>query len=437
MVLDYYKLQEQPFGVTPDARYLFPTRTHREALAGLLYGVDSGCGVLALIAAPGLGKTTLLFHALHQMRERARTIFLFKTVSTPRDLMRSLLAGLGLQEVEGSLGELQIRLKEALLEQAREGKRVVLALDEAQNLDAAVLEAVRMLSNFETPREKLIQIILAGQPQLADKLSSPELEMLRQRVSIFCYLKPLSHEETELYIAHRLRIAGYAGETPLVSREALGMIADCSNGVPRTINNLCSNMLALGCVLKRNPLDEGVLKNVLEDLQRRRRQKQPPVLEAQIPASRSAWQTPSLSLSNETIARWLNWSSWVGWTPKFALGLAAILVAAALYLGGHRQFPAKTAAVHAATVSTATSAADSSQPSQSPSAVRMVTVKPGETLFAICLATFGRCDTERLQDLRKLNAGLGNPDHIEVGQQIRIPAWESLPQVEDLQEETP
>src|ERR1700760_4036809 len=123
MVLDYYNLQEHPFGVKPDARYLLPTRTHREALAGLLYGIDSGCGLLALIAAPGLGKTTLLFHALHQMRERARTVFLFKTISTPRDLMRGLLAGLGLQEVEGSLGELQIRLKEALLEQAREGKR--------------------------------------------------------------------------------------------------------------------------------------------------------------------------------------------------------------------------------------------------------------------------------------------------------------------------
>jgi hypothetical protein len=365
---------------------------------------------------------------LHQLRERARTVFLFKTIPTPLDLMRALLAGLGVQELDGTMGELQLLLKEALVEQAREGKRVVLALDEAQNLDAAVLEAVRMLSNFETPREKLIQIILAGQPQLADKISTPELDVLRQRVSIFCYLKPLSYEETELYVAHRLRIAGYTAEAPLFTREALAMIADCSNGVPRNINNLCFNALALGCVLKRNPIDEGVIGNVLDDLHLKRK-KSPRILEAQIPVPHSPWKTPALA----------NGFRWAAWTPKFALGLVAISVATALYVGGHRQFPAKTTAVHAETVSSATATTTTDNAPQAPStnAIKMVTVKPGETLFAICLATFGRCDTERLQDLRKLNAGMGNPDHIEVGQQIRIPAWESLPQVEDPQEETP
>ena len=113
------------------------------------------------------------------------TVFLFQTVCTPMDLLRALLAGLGVQETQGSLIQLQSRLKEVLVEQARLGKRVVVVIDEAQNLDDSVLELVRMLSNFETAREKLIQIILSGQPQLAEKIASPELEQLRQRVSIF------------------------------------------------------------------------------------------------------------------------------------------------------------------------------------------------------------------------------------------------------------
>src|SRR5271156_5841409 len=165
MVLDYFKLREQPFGVTPDARYLFLSSTHREALASLLYGIDEGCGFLALIARPGLGKTTLLYHALNQLREKALTVFLFQTVCTPLDLLRTLLMGLGAQDAQGSLVQMQLRVREVLVEQARLGKRVVVVIDEAQNLDDSVLELIRMLSNFETPREKMIQIVFSGQPQ--------------------------------------------------------------------------------------------------------------------------------------------------------------------------------------------------------------------------------------------------------------------------------
>ncbi len=145
-----------------------------------------------MIATPGIGKTTLLLHALNQLRDKARTVFLFQTVSTSTDLLRALLTDLGVREPQGSLVEMQLRLKELLVEQARLGRRVVLAIDEAQNLDDSVLELVRMLSNFETSREKLMQIILCGQPQLADKIASPGLVQLRQRVSIFACLEPLS-----------------------------------------------------------------------------------------------------------------------------------------------------------------------------------------------------------------------------------------------------
>jgi len=266
MVLPFYQLREQPFGVTPDSRYFFLSNTHREALASLLYGVDAGCGFLALIAAPGLGKTTLLCDALRSLRRSAQTVFLFETVSTPIDLLRSLLTALGVKDAHGNLTRMQSRLNQVLIQQAQLGKRVVVVIDEAQNLDPAVLELIRMLSNFETPQHKLLQIILSGQPPLAEKMGSPDLEQLRQRISIFAHLKPFSREETRLYIEHRLRVAGHTRKASLFTREALTLIADYSGGVPRTINNLCFNALSLGCALKKHSIDRVVMREVIADL---------------------------------------------------------------------------------------------------------------------------------------------------------------------------
>jgi len=265
-VLDYYKLEELPFGVTPDSRYLFLTPTYKEALGSLVYGIEAGCGFVALIATPGLGKTTLLFEILNILRDKARIVFLFQTISTPLDLLRSLLSGLGVRDLQGGLVEMQIRLKDLLTEQYRLGKRVVLVIDEAQNLDDSVLELVRMLSNFETARDKLIQIVLAGQPQLAENIGSPELIQLRQRISIFSRLTPFTPEETTLYIRHRLRVAGYDSDMPLFTRDALAAIAESSEGIPRNINNLCFNALSLGCALKQKPIDREVLRQVTADL---------------------------------------------------------------------------------------------------------------------------------------------------------------------------
>ncbi len=138
-------------------------------------------------------------------------------------------------------------------------------IDEAQNLDDSVLELIRMLSNFETPREKLIQIVLSGQPELAEKIASPDLEQLRQRVSIFSELTPFSREDTQLYIEHRLRIAGYAFAGPLFTRDALALIAEASEGIPRNINNLCFNALSLAYALQRKPIDSEIIRAVIAD----------------------------------------------------------------------------------------------------------------------------------------------------------------------------
>lgn len=267
MVLNYYKLTENPFGVTPDPRYLYFSTVHREALATLSCGIQSRRGAMSLIAEPGMGKTTILFQLLSQLEGSARTAFLFQTLCSPKDLLRGLLHDLGIGEDQTDAVGMQEQLTQLLVAEARQGRTVVVVIDEAQNLEDSALELVRMLSNFETSSYKLMQIILVGQPQLRDKLASPQLHQLRQRMSIFARLHPLSVEETHCYIHHRLRVAGYDFKTPLFNRKAEALIARYSEGIPRNINNICFNALSLGCVLKQQTIREEVVRETLDDLE--------------------------------------------------------------------------------------------------------------------------------------------------------------------------
>jgi general secretion pathway protein A len=452
MVLDFYKLKEHPFGVTPDPRFLFMSLTHREALASLLYGIDSGCGFLALIAMPGLGKTTLLFQTMNQLQDKALTVFLFQTVCTPMDLLRALLTGLGVQDTQGSLIQMQLLLRDVLVEQARLGKRVVVLIDEAQNLDDSVLELIRMLSNFETGREKLIQIVLSGQPQLAEKISSPDLEQLRQRVSIFAQLKPFSREDTQLYMEHRLRVAGYESQSPLFTRDAVTLIAEHSHGVPRNINNMCFNALSLACALQRKLIDSEIIREVIADLDLGRFRKpaapalKAPVLKAPV-EEKVAPVAPALSAVSVTPAMFS------GLVPKFALLLLVILTLGGVFFVSHHWLGQKSAVRAQSAASTQARSVPSSvvkpaevntqaenaaasleasiplapngdtgtlEPAAFPSDPT-VAVKPGKTLLGICVDSYGKCNPELLQEIRKLNPRLNNLDHIEAGQKIHLP----------------
>ncbi len=266
MFLDYYKLREQPFGVTPDPRYLFQSRTHREAMASLFCGVTGGRGFMAVIARPGMGKTTMLFQLAQRIDSTAKTIFLFQTHASPKDFLRSLMADLEIPDEDGDPVKIHSKLNQMLVREYRKGKRFVLIIDEAQNLDNSVLEVVRMLSNFENSAQKLIQIILSGQPQLARKLASPEMLQLRQRLSMVARLKPFNCEDTCLYIDHRLRTAGYDFRYPLFTSAATALIARSSEGIPRNINNICFNSLLLGRALERQEITREMVCDVLADL---------------------------------------------------------------------------------------------------------------------------------------------------------------------------
>ena len=261
MFLEFFQLQQQPFGVTPNPAYLFPSQTHRDALYELSSGIQDDRGFLTLIAQPGMGKTTVLYQLLNELRDLARTAFIFQTQCDSRDFFGYLLSELGIQPDGMSLVSMHNRLNQVLFEEMLAGKRFVLVVDEAQNLDDSVLETIRLLSNFERENTKLLQIVLAGQPQLAEKLGQRQLAQLRQRIAVMCQLRPFNASETACYIEHRLTVAGYSGD-PIFAQEALKLIAQLSGGVPRSINNICYSSLSAAHRRGQLTVNEGLIREV-------------------------------------------------------------------------------------------------------------------------------------------------------------------------------
>ena len=278
-LLQYFGLQEEPFEINPDPRCLYLSRTHKEALAALEHGFSRR--FTAMIAPPGMGKTTLLFRFLETIRDTAHCVFLFDIDSDcePKDFVAYILRDIGITPGQTS-SEMHEQLSGALAKE-RPGRKFVVVIDEAQNLSEAVLERVRLLTNFETSQGKPLQIVLSGQPQLSEKLMRPSMVQLRQRISTVCRIDPLSTEEVGDYIDYRLKQAGYHGE-PLFSDSALKLIAEASQGTPRTINNLCENALDLCWTRKSKQVDSSMVAQVISDLQLIPKSEEPSAFPAKI-----------------------------------------------------------------------------------------------------------------------------------------------------------
>jgi general secretion pathway protein A len=264
-LLAFYGLNQQAFDVTPDPVYLYRSRVHREAFAALSEGIENLRGFVALVAEPGMGKTTLLNKLMEDLRDSARVVFLFQTQCNSSELLRYLLTELGVEHDGTDIVAMHRALSQFLFEEMLQGRRFVLIVDEAQNLQDSVLETIRLLSNYETTHAKLIQIVLAGQPQLVDTLMRPGLVQLRQRIAVLANLEPLDAAETAEYIEHRLHAAGSHG-APIFTPEAMALIAERSEGIPRCINNICFNAMLAGYLHRQTVIDSVIVGRVASKL---------------------------------------------------------------------------------------------------------------------------------------------------------------------------
>jgi type II secretory pathway predicted ATPase ExeA len=440
MLLDFYQLREQPFGVTPDPRYLYLSPGHREALASLFYGIEENRGFLSLVAEPGMGKTTLLFQLLQRWRGHVNSAFLFQTQCDSREFIRYLMNDLGLKSDGEDFVRMHSELNEFLFRETLAGRSVVIFIDEAQNLTDTVLETVRLLSDFESAEKKLLQIVLAGQPELAQRLARPSMAQLRQRIAIQARLDALPAAEVVRYINHRLQVAGYGG-TELFTPGAFGLIAERSRGIPRLINNLCFNALSLGCATQQKQITSEVIRQAALDLSLEPCAPTPPVLHHQTApiATSSLWQ------SLQSFYAWITDNLFR--RRDFQMSVLSLVCGAfVIYFGVHSVAGTSrpSAAVYHDIQTTSASAITGSEPQpaqplkdlsadqqpyellqtgahENSSSFFIYVVQPKDTLRDLCVSTLGHYDKAVLSQIQKLNPELRNPDHLDAGQKIRLP----------------
>ena len=266
MYRDFYGLKEKPFTITPNPEFIFLSRSHREAFAHLLYGVDSHAGFIAMTGEVGTGKTTLLRTLLTQLdSDRYRSALILNTCISSDQLLASICREFDIEPVEQNRFGYLEALNSFLLEQHLAGSTVVLVIDEAQNMAPDVLEQVRMLSNMETEQDKLIQIILAGQPELNEVLARHDLRQLSQRITVRCSLVPMGLQDTGDYINHRLKVSG-CRIPGLFSRGAVKRIYRFSQGIPRLINVACEQSLVMAWTQESVTVTPAMVAKVLADV---------------------------------------------------------------------------------------------------------------------------------------------------------------------------
>lgn len=264
MYLDFYGLKENPFNVTSDPNFLYFSKAHKEALSHLLYGIKERKGFLEITGEIGAGKTTLCKALVNQLNDNSKTAFILNSNLSELQLLEAIVEDFGIHYKRRTKISLMRHLNNFLLEELKKSSNVVLILDEAQNLRPHTLEAIRLLSNLETDKEKLFQIVLVGQPELRRKLSSPSLRQLRQRIGVRFHINPLEKDEIDKYIYHRLQVAGSSGVIRF-SEEAVDKIFGYSGGIPRLINVVCDKALLTGFVLETRVIDANLVdKSIFE-----------------------------------------------------------------------------------------------------------------------------------------------------------------------------
>ena len=265
MYAEFYGLKELPFALTPDPRFIYFTPSHTEVMANLHYGIESGKGLVVVTGEVGTGKTTILRWMMQRLDRTVMVAYIFNPRFSVTEFYQHVASLLEVQKWE-TKPELLAELGKALESRHSRGLRTVLIIDEAQGLSPAVLEEIRLLSNFESDTAKQLQIVLTGQPELREVLNDPDLRQLKQRVALRCVIKPLpTVEDTDRYITSRLLVAG-AERTDIFSTAAIDYIYRCTEGIPRNINNICDNALLAGYAAGVLTIDRSIIEEVAESL---------------------------------------------------------------------------------------------------------------------------------------------------------------------------
>lgn len=262
MYLDYFGLKEKPFSLSPDPKYLYYSRSHKEALAQMIYTASQDTGFMVLTGEVGTGKTILINALINQFPKTYHFAKIYHSALSPEGLIQNICKEFKLDFVNRTMTQLVLKLQDYLKWNYNSGRKSVLILDEAQNLGTATLEEIRLLSNFEAAHKKIMQIYLIGQPELEEKLWNENLRQLRERVSLKFELQRLDREETKLYINHRLKVAGLSEKRKLFMEDSINQVYTISQGIPRRINILCDNALLLVYSNLYRHIDADTIKSV-------------------------------------------------------------------------------------------------------------------------------------------------------------------------------
>jgi general secretion pathway protein A len=409
--LNFYNLKREPFQITPDPEFLYLSPKHKEALAAILYGVKQRKGFVAIIGEVGVGKTTILRSYMEEVsKENLRIVYIFNANVTFGSLLKMVFRDLDLVPGTDDTSEMVNQLHEYLIEEYKEDRNVVLIIDEAQNIPVGTFESLRMLSNLESSTEKLIQIVLVGQPELEKKLDLKELRQLKQRIAVKATISPLSQKESMDYVLYRLAKGG-TKDAPIFTKKALGMIVRHSKGIPRTINILCDSALVTGFGYQRKRIGYGIVREVIADFGREERGLQ------------LSWRVACLLIALLVVfALWV----WLFTDRQPILSYLGVLLQFESLQGkaSYKQEDPNELKPHPVGLIKL-----QASPTERPGGAlgsrvafpQIRTVRRGDTLTGLIESVYGHSDRKLIESLQKSNPGIKDINQILVGQEITFP----------------
>ena len=410
MYLGFYGLKKQPFHITPDPEFLYLSPSHKEALAAIIYGIEERKGFVTITGAVGVGKTTILRSYLDSAKtKRLKIIYIFNAKLTFEGLLKTIYRELNLPIESDDTVEMVNRLYEVLIEEYKQENTVVLVVDEAQNMPVDTLESLRMISNLETSKDKLIQIVLVGQPEFEAELGLDRLRQLKQRIAIRSTILPLTKEESLEYIKFRLQKAG-SPSTLVFSTPALKEIIKKSAGIPRLLNVICDNALITGFGYQKKPVTKSIVKEIIRDLDGSKR------------SSPRRWQVPAtVALVGVVLAG----AFWVSSHWQTVHSKVEELMVAVHGKQGSAVQEMKQSEAPVAKVGQPQAVAQVREPGSRQSGTTYSgstkTVTSGDNLSRLSHEVYGRSGVEVIKLIRQYNPQITNPNVIYPGARIVFP----------------